>query len=386
MDGSLADADHRMTDAGLLEAVQAGRDQALARAETLPPAAYTDEAFYRLEVERLLKRDWICVAHVSQLPEVGDHLPIDLLGELLVVVRGPDAIRVMSRVCLHRWAPLVSEPGNAKILSCPFHKWGFGLDGRLLGAPLMDEVAFETSECRLPQYPTEIVDGFIFTSFDPAAAPLTPRLSEMSQRLAHLRMDELVIAGSRSYDCAINWKIVVETFMECYHHIAAHPETFERAFPARLSWGEDARPAWTALHSPVRAELGESATTAGFPLLGTPSETERREFCLYQVFPFHLINVLPDRVYWFRLQPEGPARTRLQTFYMVRPEARALPDFEALAAAETEFMHRVNIEDITVNEMQQKGAGSPTARAGRLSHLEKAVWQLAAYVRDGVRT
>lgn len=381
MDGSLANAsfDH------LIDAVARGSGQPLERAETLPPAAYTDDAFYRIELERLLKRDWICVGHVSQVANVGDYFPLDLFGELLVVVRAADAIRVMSRVCLHRWAPLVSEAGNAKLLSCPFHKWGFGLDGRLLGAPLMDEVEFDPSECRLPQYRTEIVDGFIFTSFNREAVPLAPRLAEMSARLAHLRMDELVVAAELSYDCAVNWKIVVETFMECYHHIAAHPVTFERAFPARLSYGEDARPMWTAVHAPVRPEMRETATTAGFPLLGALSEQERSEFCLYQVFPFHLLNVLPDRVYWFRMQPEGPGRTRLQTSYLVRPEARDLPDYDELVAAETEFMHTVNIEDISVNEMQQKGAASPTAVVGRLSHLEKAVWQLADYVRLGIR-
>jgi phenylpropionate dioxygenase-like ring-hydroxylating dioxygenase large terminal subunit len=381
MDGSLASVGLEQ----LLQAVGAGSGRSLAVAETLPPAAYTDRAFYDLEVEKLLKRDWICVGHISQLAQVGDYFPLDLFGELLVVVRAEDAVRVMSRVCLHRWAPLVSAPGNTKVLSCPFHKWGFALDGRLLGAPLMEQVEFEPDSCRLPQYPTEIVDGFIYMSFNQSARSLAPQLAEMSQRLAHFSMDELVIAATLEYDCAFNWKIAVETFMECYHHIAAHPETFERAFPARMSYGEDARTMWTAVHAPVRAEMRDTATTAGFPLLGDLSEAELGEFCLYQVFPFHLINVLPDRIYWFRMQPDGPGRTRLQTSYLVRPEARALPDYEALVAAETDFMDKVNIEDISVNDMQQVGAASPSAVPGRLSHLEKAVWQLADYVREGVR-
>ena len=56
----------------------------------------------------------------------------------------------------------------------------------------------------------------------------------------------------RSYECDFNWKIVVETFMECYHHLGAHAATFEPSFPARMSWTEDARPAWTLGHAAVK--------------------------------------------------------------------------------------------------------------------------------------
>jgi hypothetical protein len=52
--------------------------------------------------------------------------------------------------------------------------------------------------------------------------------------------------------------------------------------------------------------------------------------------------------------------------------------------ADLAFLDQVNGEDIGVNEMQQRGAATITAKAGRLSHLEKAVWQLADYVRAKV--
>src|ERR1700761_8706931 len=90
----------------------AGGGKTLEWAEPLPAAAYTSEAFYQLEVEKIFKRDWIGVGHVSQIPNVGDYFTLDLFGEPLVVVRGPDRIRVLSRVCLHRWAPIVEGKGN----------------------------------------------------------------------------------------------------------------------------------------------------------------------------------------------------------------------------------------------------------------------------------
>ena len=370
----------------LVGAALAGAGQTLEVSETLPPETYTSPAFHALEKERIFRKEWLCIGHVSQVARPGDYFTLDLLGEMLVVTRDTEGtVRAMSRICLHRWAPLVNGSGNAKLLSCPFHKWGFGLDGTLLGAPLMDKVDFDPKSCRLPQFRTEIVDGFIYLNFDPDAAPLGPRLAGMSEMLANCGMDTLEVAAELTYDCAFNWKIVVETFMECYHHIAAHPETFERAFPARLSYGEDGREAWTVVHSPARPEMAETATIAGFPPLGPMSEEERREFRLFLVYPWQMLNVLPDRIFWFRIQPEGPARTRLQTYFLVRPEAKLDPRYDELVEAEKKFLDVVNIEDISVNVMQQLGAATPTATAGRLSHLEKAVWQLADYVRDRVR-
>jgi phenylpropionate dioxygenase-like ring-hydroxylating dioxygenase large terminal subunit len=369
----------------LVEAVLAGRSQALERAETLPPEAYTAQSFYRLELERIFRKDWLCVGHVSQVAGIGDYFTRDLLGEMLVVVRASDdRVRVMSRICLHRWAPLVNGTGNAKLFSCPFHKWGFALDGRLLGAPHMEDVEFDPKACRLPEFRNEIVDGFIYVNFDKNAEPLAPRLQDFSAAVAKFELDELVVAGSLDYDCAINWKIVVETFMECYHHIAAHPETFERAFPARMSYVEDGRAAWTLGHSPARPEVADETITAGFPPLAELTAEERHEFRLYLIYPYHLLSLLPDRVFWFCLQPDGPARTRLQTHLLVRKSALDAPDYPEKLAKELEFLKTVNAEDIAVNEMQQRGAATPSAEAGRLSVLEKAVWQLADYVRARV--
>jgi len=369
----------------LLNAVLAGGNQPLARAATLPPEAYTSDAFFRLEAERIFRKQWLVIGHVSQLAKPGDYFTLDLLGEMLVVVRAADRIRALSRICLHRWAPLVNGSGNVRRFSCPFHKWAYGLDGRLLGAPLMEQAEFDPRSCRLPEYRTEIVDGFIYLDFSGTAEPLAPQLAELSGVLARSAPQDWVIGSTLEYDCAINWKIVVETFMECYHHIAAHPETFERAYPARLTYVEDGRRAWTVGHAPARADLPDAQVAAGFPPLGDLTAQERHEFRLYLVYPYQLFNVLPDRTFWFCLQPDGPARTRFQAHILVHRDALAQADYQQKMAAERDFLVVVNDEDIAVNVMQQRGAATRSAVPGRFSHLEKALWQLADYVRERLR-
>ncbi len=388
MDGSadIQDDDTVSSGAGdLLRTALARSNAPLDRAGTLPPAAYTSAAFYRLEVERIFRKQWLAIGHVSQLPKVGDYFSIDLLGEMIVAVRARDRIRALSRICLHRWAPLVEGAGNTRRFSCPFHKWAYDLDGRLLGAPLMEQVEFDASSLCLPEYRIEIVDGFIYLNFSRDAEPLAPQLSDLSTALAKWAPQDWVIGATLEYDCAINWKIVVETFMECYHHIAAHPETFERAFPARITYVEDGRPAWTVGHAPLRADLPDEQASAGFPDLGEMTREERREFRLYLIYPYQLFNMLPDRTFWVCLQPEGPARTRFQTHIMVKREALERPDYEDRMAAERRFLSTVNDEDIAVNVMQQLGAATRAAEAGRFSHLEKALWQFADYVRERLK-
>jgi phenylpropionate dioxygenase-like ring-hydroxylating dioxygenase large terminal subunit len=366
----------------LVKGTLACAGQTIQKANTLPPATYVSQSFFNLELEKIFRQDWLCVGHLSQVASEGDYFTIDLFGELLVVVRGKDRIRVMSRVCLHRWAPLVNGSGNTRVLSCPFHKWGYGLDGQLLGAPLMENVDFDIAGCRLPQFATEVVDGFIYMSFAENPPPLAPQLTKLSAHLAKFRLDELIVAHVIEYELKFNWKIIVETFMECYHHIAAHVDTFEVGFPARLSYITDGEDAWTMGHSPARAGVSAEEIAAGFPLLAEQNtDAELHEFRLYCVYPDHILALMPDRAFWFRMQPEAPNRTKLQTYLLVRPEALSRPDYAEKLSTEVGFFEKFNGQDIAVNEMQQLGAATATATVGQFCVLEKACWQLADYIR-----
>lgn len=269
---------------------------------------------------------------------------------------------------------------------CPFHAWGYALDGKLIGAPLMEKAeGFAPKECSLPTFRTEVVDGFVYVNFDDDAEPLAPQVEDMLEHMGAFKAADLKIAGKLDYVCKFNWKIVVETFMECYHHLAAHPVTFEKDFPARLSYGEDTiRPAWCVVHSPARQGAGAEAFFAGLPNIPGLSEEQLGRFSLYNVFPYQIFATFPDRMGWFRIQPVGPAETRIETILLLPPEAWDAPGFEETLKEQMEAFDRINMEDITVNEMQQLGAAAPSSKSGRLSHTESAVWQLADWVRAQV--
>ena len=365
--------------------VMAGGNKTLEYAETLPPAAYVSRAFYQLEVEKVFKQDWIGVGHVSQIPNVGDYFCFEMFSEPIVVVRGPDRIRALSRVCLHRWAPVVEGKGNAKIFSCPFHKWGYALDGQLLGAPFMDQAdGFTPKECRLPEIRSEIVAplGIIFITLSDRIGSIAERLTELSERLTNWHLDTAVAVWPSQTEGKFNWKIQLETGQECYHHFAAHPTTFEVNYPTRLSWCEPSRAAWSICHSPPRPELADEALTIGLPIFPDLTAEERRVFDLYHLFPLTRLAVYSDRVRLSTLTPLGPTQMRINSVMLVRPETAAQPALIQEKFAEfQQFLNKAAQEDNDIDVMQQVGAGSMLTRPGRLSHLEAGVWHLAEYLR-----
>jgi phenylpropionate dioxygenase-like ring-hydroxylating dioxygenase large terminal subunit len=373
--------------AALLTAIKAGANQDLAHAETLPPRSYISPELFALEERRIFRADWIPIGHVAQIPQVGDYFTLDVLGELLVIVRGADRIRVMSRVCLHRWAPVASGSGNTKMFSCPFHRWGYDLDGTLRTAPLMDQAAgFDPGRCKLTEFRSEIVFGTIYVNFDGQADSIAERLEDATPIFGRYPMEELVVAYSFERVCNFNWKIAVETFMECYHHIGAHAKTAEPSSPGRLSYGIDGHKGWTACYSPLRPELPTSEKTgSGLPLFEGLSDADIRNGGLYVIYPMNLITTNADRIHWTTVLPVAADKCIWIRIVLVRPEALALPDYEQIIAGVREKGMAIFEEDIAVNDMQQLGAGTSSAEVGRLSHLEKPVWQFADYIRGMLR-
>ena len=105
--------------------------------------------FWEFEQEIIFKREWLCVGHANEVPAAGDILPLTVLDEPILMVRGQDGVvRVLSAICQHRGHPIVgglvdhdrSAPCfNRSRLVCPYHNWTYELDGRLIGAPSMED-------------------------------------------------------------------------------------------------------------------------------------------------------------------------------------------------------------------------------------------------------
>jgi phenylpropionate dioxygenase-like ring-hydroxylating dioxygenase large terminal subunit len=365
--------------AGLLGDLVAAADAPLAQATSLPPGAYRSDELFALEVERLFRPGWVGVCREDQVASPGDYLSVDLVGERLVVTRDrAGALHVLSRVCRHRSMEILDGAGHAPALQCPYHRWTYSLAGDLVGAPHMGP-DLRGSGCALPGFRTEAWGGFVWVNLDGGAEPLAPQLTALEGQLARAGLDlasQVVVDTTDWGECAWDWKVMVDNFMECYHHLGSHLESLNAAYPAEAAWTDEGSVAHSLMHIvPAADPPAEPASgwPTGDPMCNEPS-------CLVLVFPATMCSIRPSGTNVVRALPLGPGRIRLFTDMLAPPEVAARADFPAILAARREATGRVNAEDVAACAAVQRGLGTPSATAGRLSQLEQPLWEFIRYL------
>ncbi len=103
----------------------------------LESKAYTDKAFWNKEANTIFSNSWVFVGFAHELKNVGDAIPITVADKPLLLLKNTkNKIAAFHNVCSHRCLILVDKPKNVKkIISCPYHAWAYGLDGKLLASP-----------------------------------------------------------------------------------------------------------------------------------------------------------------------------------------------------------------------------------------------------------
>ena len=148
----------------------------------LPGWAYHSPALLELEKEHVFRNHWQIAGHVSDVPNAGDYLTIDVVGERALIVRGKDGVvrGFHNHVPPSRLRVVADSQGTCKnALVCPFHGWVYNLDGTLRGAarprsfPDLDKTEFGLMPLDL-----EIWMGFIFFRFRHGPAAFGRRADE----------------------------------------------------------------------------------------------------------------------------------------------------------------------------------------------------------------
>ena len=334
----------------------------------LPAECYRDPEYAALESERVLRPEWHPVARSLDLPEPGDYVSRDLFGEPIVVLRDASAeLRAFSRVCLHRASPIVEGSGNTKRFTCPYHRWSYDLDGRLRAAPLMESVpGFERKALCLPELALEEWQGFAMVNLDRDAEPLAPRLAALDELLAPWHFADFRSCEPLEYDSPWNWKVMVENFMESYHHLGAHPQTLQPRNPAKGTHALDLKGHFIALENPAAARA--------------------EPFWVFQVLPtllFTLVRGETPLAAWYDMQIDSPAHFHLRIVPLLGAEAAG---DAALVAGVRQAFDAIHQEDIAMCLGVQRGLGSRLWRPGPQSLQEKTLWMFHRYLADRMAT
>jgi choline monooxygenase len=355
----------------------------LAEASFLPPRVYADRSLFEAERDRVFRRSWLPVCHISQLAVPGTYFARELFGEPIVATRDKaGAIRVLSNVCRHRNAVLSKGDGPCKgsRLTCPYHGWAYGLDGKLLAAPFMsDTEGFARADIRLPELRHEIWQGFLFVNFDADADPLAPQLATLTPRVEPYRLDQMVAVEVRRARAPWNWKISLENFSEAYHQPFIHPITADRDFPAATAVYEDSDGPWSLFWIPTRD--GSVAPTIAPPVPGMP-DSYYRAFSVINVYPLLHMFVDAATPLWMDWSISDVNEHEM-IWYMLVPQDQLRDDNrDQLIHDFLHFIEPILIEDVDVCQAVGRGVHSALARPGRLSYMEKAVHQFQRWWLD----
>jgi phenylpropionate dioxygenase-like ring-hydroxylating dioxygenase large terminal subunit len=351
----------------------------LAEAQTLPPACYTDAAFYEFEKEALFNHEWLCVGRESWVKAPGDYFTTQIIGEPIVVARGRDnVVRAMSSVCQHRGMLVAEGRGNARGFLCPYHHWAYGLDGELRGAPAMERTCdFNKRDIRLPQFRVEAWLGFLFINFDDAAAPLAPRLAAVAEALAPYDLANAEEASPPvTASWAWNWKVMFENNNDGYHANKLHGGPLHDFVPSELASFPDADPADAGFlrfngttHPDASFNPTQKAVLPIFPKL-TLEDRNRATFA--NVPPTLSLVLTSDLVIFLNLRATGPESLDQDVGILVAPGATEDPAFPHRFEMIMTSAMKIISQDMHVDELVQVGLRSRFAPRGRYSWQEGA--------------
>ncbi len=288
----------------------------------LDPARFADE-------QRLLRSLPSVFVPSAAIPNPGDHVERVCFGTPLFAVRGSDRrVRVFRNACRHRGMALVEGAGCSHALVCPYHGWTYRLDGSLAHVPHADAFPdLDVSARGLVEVTSSEVDGLIVIgALDPDAACADDAMSALTDgspwRDKLLPAQRLVVNESAVRN--INWKVLIEQFLEGYHIRSTHRETF---FPLQYddlnvveTFGPNSRITFPYRNIERLRDREESSWT-----------TKQRMTFLYQLFPNVMIATFPDQVSVVVVDPIDVEHSMLTTYTFVTPE---FADAAMIAAAQ----------------------------------------------------
>jgi phenylpropionate dioxygenase-like ring-hydroxylating dioxygenase large terminal subunit len=341
------------------------------QANGLGNAHYIDPAIFAEERQAVLFNNWPGLATASDVPEIGDAVPLTFLGMPLLVLRDKSGqVRVFQNTCRHRGMILVDAPRKIEgAIRCPYHSWCYSTEGRLVSTPHVGGPGQNTHQgidrdlLGLVEIRSHVWMDVIWINisgtappFEQANADLIARWAEFDKPLYHGGADSRF---QLSVNC--NWKLAVENYCESYHLPWVHPglnsysrleDHYNIEMPGEYS-GQG-----TLVYRQLTDDDG--AKFPDFADLPAKWDTAAEYVTAY---PNVLLGVHRDHTFAIILVPDGPEKTteNIHLYY-----AAATTDPE-LRARNTDQWKQVFEEDIFVVEGMQRGRHAVQFDGGRFS-------------------
>jgi glycine betaine catabolism A len=329
-------------------------------AKTLPARYYTDANLFAREMQTIFAQMWLCSGRAEQIPSPGEYFLSEVADESIIVTReNSGSIRAYYNVCRHRGTRMCAETKGkfAGRIQCPYHGWTYGLDGKLLGAPHMDEPGFRREDYPLHAVHAEEWDGYVFLNLAQQPKPLSEQLADLPEKFRAWGMGELRTYKKYSYDVNANWKLIISNYNECLHCPILHP-MLSRVSDSMSGNNDPPQPSYIGGSMEFRG-AAQTMTSDGQrrrEYLPGLSEEQRKFVLYYTVYPNLLLSLHPDYVMAHRLWPVAVDRTKVICEWYFHPREVEKPDFQGDDAVQ--FWDATNREDWAISELSQKGISS----------------------------
>lgn len=355
---------------------------------TLPQEFYVSQEVFDKEQSKIFNNDWISVGHVSKIPEVGKYFIPDNLNESVIVFKNKSGgISSFYNVCRHKGTEIYSEDGDlSKTIQCSYHGWTYDLDGKLIGAPSMEDVPnFKKENYPLKKTDVHVWNGFVFVNLNlKNPVPFDKKYPGLDDGLSKWNMDKVKRSGRARYQVGANWKFIMENFNECYHCATLHPELNK---VVDNSSGNNDQVNGSALGGYMELLDGKKSVTASGKLcalpLGDLDIEESKRGYYYSIMPNLLINVHADYVLYHLLAPIAPDKTEVASAWLFNPDSFGRPDFNPNDAIT--IWDKTNKQDWAVCERQQRGVSSHAYEPGPYSNRESLLSEFDRYYLELIK-
>jgi phenylpropionate dioxygenase-like ring-hydroxylating dioxygenase large terminal subunit len=328
------------------------------RAETRPNAIFTSQAHFDLEQEKIFKRYPVPVTLSALLAEPGTVIANDGYGTPLLVTRARDGvIRAFVNACQHKGSKIVEdcEVHKQGRLTCPYHAWTYGLDGKLVGVARADMFKdLDKSERGLKELPAREWGGVVYVQLDGGEPDWSNLSDQVAEDFESLGIPTAHVYGRKTFELKANWKLVLEPFLEGYHVQRLHAASIGDLFV-------DA-PNIVDLFGPNVRQLSGRIGYEPSMLDDDPDANVHKLIThAYTAFPNCVVITSQYYISVMLLKPRGVDRTTVE-YFMLTPGPAETPKAKEVFERSYELIVKVfGGEDFRAAEISQAGlsAGVP---------------------------
>ena len=197
---------------------------------SIPAADYHDAELMARERELIFGRVPIVAAHSTDLPDAHSFRTVRLPNNEAVLVRQPNGtVKAFVNACRHRGSRLVTdEAGSSRVFTCGYHGWAYKPDGSLAAVTRERNFGDVDRSCHsLVELPVEERHGLIWVIDRVGAQIDLPEWlgPELDSALSTYDLDGYFSYRTMTIDEPLNWKTLMDGFVDNYHIDVVHPSS-----------------------------------------------------------------------------------------------------------------------------------------------------------------